>query len=440
MSIAMSLEIVDVALVSRVLAFLLLALIVYPYLVYPALLWLLRRYLHRPWIKGEFTPNISVIMAAHNELAVITQKIENTLALDYPPERLEIIVVSDCSTDGTNEIVESYAPRVKLVPLTDRSGKQIALNRAVDVATGDILLFTDASVNLSPKVAKYLARNFLDPNVGAVSTVIKITKEGTDRFPVAEHDGPTDAEGAYLGFDITTRAMEAEVYSAVGCCGSCYATRKSCFEPFHPADCNDFASALDAVRRGYRVVMDPEAVGYMLPARTIEGEFKRKARTIAGGLWTLAQVRHWPSITGHLLFWWCLFSHKVARWAGPLALVFLVPVSLVGGFAGAWELLLLATGIIGAFAIGYFGWKQEPLRRFAPFRMAAFAVVAITAALRGWQMYITHDLPVVWAPTVRIEGPADAAVTAEVPEEMESIDEPVSIAENEPEPSQPPVG
>ena len=273
-------------------------------------------------------------MAAHNERSVIKQKIENTLALDYPSDRLEIIVVSDCSTDGTNEIVESYAPRVKLIALSDRSGKQIALNRAVDMAMGEILLFTDASVNLASSVAERLTRNFLDPNVGAVSTVIKITKEGVDRFPVSEHDGPTDAEGAYLGFDITTRAMEADVYSAVGCCGSCYAVRKCCFEPFHPADCNDFASALDAVRRGYRVVMDREAVGYMLPARTIDGEFRRKARTIAGGLWTLAQVRHWPNILGHLLFWWCLFSHKVARWLGPIAIVALVPVSLVGGIAG----------------------------------------------------------------------------------------------------------
>jgi hypothetical protein len=393
----------DVALACRVIALLLLLLIVYPYLVYPLLLWGLRRIIGHTWSKGDFYPPISVIMAAHNEKSVIAQKLENTLALEYPPDRLEIIVVSDCSTDGTNEIVQSYAPRVKLLPLFDRSGKQVALNRAVEIAAGDILLFTDASVNLSPKVAKYLTRNFLDPHVGAVSTVIKITKEGDDRFPVAEHDGPTDAEGAYLGFDIATRALEAQVYSAVGCCGSAYAVRKVCFEPFHPADCNDFASALDAVRKGYRVVMDPAAVGYMLPARTIEGEFRRKARTIAGGLWTLAQVRHWPSIVGHSLFWWSLFSHKVARWLGPVALVVLFPVALIGGLAGAWELLILAIGIGGAFAAGYAAWKNENLRRFRPLKMAAFAVVAVTAALRGWQMYLTHDLPVVWAPTVRFD-------------------------------------
>lgn len=403
MPIAMSPWIDDVALTCRVIAFFLLFLIVYPYLVYPLLLWVLRRFIGHTWSKGEFNPPISVIMAAHNEKAVIAQKLENTLALDYPPDRLEIIVVSDCSTDGTNEIVESYAPRVKLLPLTDRSGKQVALNRAVDIASGDILLFTDASVNLAPKVAKCLSRNFLDPNVGAVSTVIKITKEGDDRFPVAEHDGPTDAEGAYLGFDIATRALEAQVYSAVGCCGSAYAVRKVCFEPFHPADCNDFASALDAVRKGYRVVMDPAAVGYMLPARTIEGEFRRKARTIAGGLWTLAQARHWPNILGKSLFWWSLFSHKVARWLGPVALVALFPVSLVGGLTGAWELLLLAIGIGGGFAAGYSAWKNEKLRRFRPLKMAAFAVVAITAALRGWQMYLTRDLPVVWAPTIRFD-------------------------------------
>jgi hypothetical protein len=210
--------------------------------------------------------------------------------------------------------------------------------------------------------------------------------------------------------------MEADVYSAVGCCGSCYAVRKCCFEPFHPADCNDFASALDAVRRGYRVVMDREAVGYMLPARTIDGEFRRKARTIAGGLWTLAQVRHWPNILGHLLFWWCLFSHKVARWLGPIAIVALVPVSLVGGIAGARELLLLTLAIAGAFTVGGFAWRHEKLRRFAPFRMAAFAVVALTAALRGWQMYFAHDLPVVWSPTLRVDDSSRANAMEQSPE------------------------
>jgi cellulose synthase/poly-beta-1,6-N-acetylglucosamine synthase-like glycosyltransferase len=383
---------------------LLLATVAYPYTLYPAMLWLIHHLRPRPWSSGPFHPTMSVLIAAFNEAGVIRQKLQNTLELDYPEDRLEVIVVSDCSDDSTDDIVRSFSPRVKLVRLAERSGKQIALNRAAEIATGELLLFTDASVNLDGAVARELAENFLDPRVGAVSSVIKITREGEDHFPVNEHLEASDAEGAYLSFDIRTRHYESAVYSAVGCCGSCYAVRSTCFSPFAPSACNDFASALEAVRRGYRVVVEPKAVGYMLPARTIEAEFRRKARTIAGGLGTLADRRLWPNIAGHLLFWWALFSHKVARWLGPIALLLAIGLSLIGGILGD-RLLLMTALIMGMpLAIGYVGLRVPTLSSFKPIRLMSFALIAISAAIEGWRMFLQKQVPATWKPTERIVG------------------------------------
>jgi cellulose synthase/poly-beta-1,6-N-acetylglucosamine synthase-like glycosyltransferase len=388
--------------ILRLAVALLLAIVVYPYTLYPLALWLIHRLRPRPWRAGAFQPSLSVLIAAYNEEAMIRQKLQNTFELEYPEDRFEVIVVSDCSDDATDDIVRSFAPRAKLVRLPERSGKQIALNRAVEVAKGEILLFTDASVNLDSAVARELAGNFLDPRVGAVSSVIKITREGEDRFPVNEHLEANDAEGAYLGFDIQTRHYESTVYSAVGCCGSCYAIRHTCFSPFAPSACNDFASALEAVRRGYRVVVEPRAIGYMLPARTIAGEFRRKARTIAGGLGTLADRRLWPNITGHLLFWWSLFSHKVARWLGPIALLAAAALSVVGGVLGDRALLLLAILIGLPLIVGYLGLRFPSITSFKPIRLMSFAVIAITAAVEGWRMFLQKQVPATWKPTERI--------------------------------------
>jgi cellulose synthase/poly-beta-1,6-N-acetylglucosamine synthase-like glycosyltransferase len=377
-------------------------LVAYPYTIYPAMLWLIHRFRPRPWLAGPFQPTVSVLIAAFNESSVIRQKLRNTLELEYPEDRLEIIVVSDCSDDNTDDLVRTFAPRVKLVRLAERSGKQIALNRAAEVATGEVLLFTDASVNLDSQVAGALARNFLDPRVGAVSSVIKITREGEDRFPVNEHREADDAEGAYLGFDILTRHYESAVYSAVGCCGSCYAVRHSCFTPFAPAACNDFASALEAVRRGYRVVVEPRAVGYMLPARTIAGEFRRKARTIAGGLGTLADRKLWPSVGGHLIFWWSLFSHKVARWLGPMVMLTALGISLLGGLLGDRLLLLVAIALGGPLLLGYVGLRVPTLGSWKPVRMMSFAVIALSAAIEGWRLFLQKQVPATWKPTERV--------------------------------------
>ncbi|MFO0949537.1 MAG: glycosyltransferase family 2 protein [Planctomycetota bacterium] len=381
--------------------------VVYPYTIYPLCLWILCRFRRHPWKKADSHPRLSIIIAAHNEEEIIESKIANTLALDYPRHRLEILVASDCSTDRTDEIVRNHGYPVRLIRLENRSGKQVALNRAVEEATGEILLFTDAAVFVEPWCAKRLTRNFADPRVGAVSSVIHISApKATNGSPqdagVAFFKSEREAEGAYLDLDLAIRKMEADLGSAVGLCGSCYAIRRKCFIPFDPGACNDFLSALDAVKLGYRAVVDEEAIGYMLPAKNHAGEFRRKARTIAGGIDTLWRSGALRSGHGHPIYWWELISHKVARWMGPPALLPAAIVSVVGALDRDPLLSVFAAlGFLGLSlaAVGFLAPAAGKI--FLPFRLASFALIAWLACFWGWVQFLGGARQVVWTPTTR---------------------------------------
>ena len=376
-------------------------LIVYPYTLYPLLLWLLNRLFGKEWTREPVTPRLSMIIAAFNEQAIIGEKLANTLALNYPADQLEIVVVSDCSTDRTDAIVAEHAPRVKLVRLEERAGKQLALNRGVEQATGEILVFTDASVLLAPSAVAALARNFADPKVGAVSSVIHLRKPvESDRN--ATGGGHGHAEKTYLDLDIATRRLECGLGSAVGCCGSCYAVRRSCFVPFAPWVASDFLSALDAVRLGYRVVMDEEAVGSMLPAQSVGGEFRRKVRTIAGGIDTLWQSGAWRSGYGSLLFWWQLMSHKVLRWLGPFALVLMALAVFWGAFQGDRVLQVASVASALAVSLGLLGLAVPSVgKKLRPVRLASFALIGWAAAPCAWMAFLAGRRQVTWSPTKR---------------------------------------
>lgn len=396
-----------ITLVCRIILVAMGVLVVYPYTIYPVCLWFLNRVRSQPWKRTTFHPRLSVIIAAHNEEGIIAAKIANTLAFDYPPHRVEVLVASDCSSDRTDEIVQGVGYQVRLIRLEERSGKQVALNRAVEESTGDILLFTDAAVFLEPIAASRLVRNFADPRVGAVSSVIHITEPkvklgSLQDTGVAFFKAEREAEGAYLDMDLAIRRMEADLGSAVGLCGSCYAIRKECFIPFDPGACNDFLSALDAVKLGYRAVVDEEAIGYMLPAQTATGEFRRKARTIAGGIDTLWHSKALLSGYGSPLFWWQLVSHKVARWMGPPALIPAGLASVVGAWYGDPIL-----AVVAGFGVLMMGMAMVGLlfpqsgKVFLPFRLASFALIAVLACVWGWTQFLGGHRQVVWQPTMR---------------------------------------
>jgi len=236
---------------------------------YPVFAAGLARLRSRPVRKGEFTPSVSLIVAAHDEEDVIARRLENLLALDYPPELLEILVASDASADGTDALVESVAatePRVRLLRCP-REGKVAAQNRAVRETTGEILAFSDANAQWEPDALRKLMRNFADPDVAYVC--------GSS---VYENADGTNREGTYWRFESWLRQSESELGSITGGIGAIYTVRRSDYVDVDPRFGHDLALPYLMVQRGRRAVYDTEALASEKPSRDIEDEYRRKVR------------------------------------------------------------------------------------------------------------------------------------------------------------------
>ena len=381
--------------------------------VYPALLALAARSRRRPWVQQPIQPRVTVIIPARNEAAVIARKLDNLLAADYPADLFEVLVASDCSTDDTDAIVGSYAPRVRLIRAATRSGKQVCLNLAAAQACGEVLLFTDAASFLAPNAISLLVRHFADPSIGAVSSAIRVREPDSSAFGSSAGSETTTAsgtrervktegEGLYLGADCAVRVREGEISSIVGCVGACYAMRKACFSPFDPGDCDDFASVYNVVACRQRAVMDPEVICEMLPARNGKIELARKVRTIAGALDTLWRYRRRILKFAPPALLWFLFSHKVCRWLLPLSVLLSATAVTLGAFCGHWMwqapfgagLCVAAVGLAAQQSAGF-------VRQFRVLKPLAFLTISLSAGVVAWITVLSGKKQVVWQPTPR---------------------------------------
>src|SRR5438094_1920491 len=236
---------------------------------YPLVAAGLARLRGRPVRKGDFTPTVSVVVAAHNEEGVIERRLENMLALDYPADRVDIVVASDESTDGTDELVEAVSarePRVRLLRCP-RGGKVAAQNRAVRETEGEILAFSDANAQWKPDALRRLAANFADPDVAYAC--------GGHFYEAA--DG-TNREGTYWRFEAWLRRSESALGSITGGIGPIYAVRRSDYVEVDPRFGHDLALPYLMVQRGRRAVFEPEAVAWEKPSRNLGDEYRRKVR------------------------------------------------------------------------------------------------------------------------------------------------------------------
>ncbi|MGH7596311.1 MAG: glycosyltransferase family 2 protein [bacterium] len=297
-------------------------LVLWVYAGYPALLLLLTRFSRRrpPSLPASYEPAVTLIVSAYNEAKVIRLKIENSLALDYPRDRLEVIVISDCSDDETDAIVKEYENRgVRLIRMPERGGKTVGLNHTVPQARGEIVIFSDANALYHPQTARRLASNFAPP-CGAVGCVT-----GESRYQVdANAADSTASENLYWRYELALKRMESAISSLVGGDGAIYAIRKALFRPMRPEDLSDFVNPLQIVAQGYRNVYEPEAISFEGGAESFEKEFRRKVRIVNRawrGLWRVRQVLN-PFRFG--FFTLQVISHKLLRW--------LVPVFMAGAF------------------------------------------------------------------------------------------------------------
>ena len=263
-------------------------------------------------------PSVSLIVPAYNEESVLAAKLENALAIDYPVERLEILVASDGSSDGTVEIARSFESRgVRVLAFPQRRGKTAVLNDAVHEAAGDVLCLCDANVMFRPDALKRLVTRLDDPKVGAVSGDVRLA---------SEESSFGEGESTYFGIERTVQMAESRIGSMMGVDGGMYIVRRELFQPLPPDTIvDDFVVSMRVIRQGKRVVYEPTAIATENATATARQEFRRRVRLSAGAMQVLKRGE-WPPLVRPVALWQFV-SHKALRWLGPVWLVMLLVAS-----------------------------------------------------------------------------------------------------------------
>jgi cellulose synthase/poly-beta-1,6-N-acetylglucosamine synthase-like glycosyltransferase len=330
-----------------------------------------------------------MIVTAYNERDRIREKIENTLAIDYPG--LEIIIASDCSTDETDSIVGEYAGRgVRLVRAPERLGKENAQGCAIRAANGAVLVFSDVATQIPVDALRKLAAHFRDPQVGAVSS--------EDRFISA--DGAVAGEGAYVRYEMWLRRMESQLAGLVGLSGSFFAARREVCEQWDIHSPSDFNTALNCARLGLRAVTAPDVLGFYKDLKDPAREYQRKVRTVLRGITAIARHADVLGIGRFGLFGWQVWSHKVMRWGVPWFLLGLLLVSwlLVGE---GWFYTLALLGQLAFYGAALAAHYREELREHPVVRLVYFFVQVNIAIVDACCRFLAGTRMTTWQPSAR---------------------------------------
>ncbi|HTR23295.1 MAG TPA: glycosyltransferase family 2 protein [Terriglobales bacterium] len=355
--------------------------IAYAYVGYPLLLWLRSWWSPRPVMHGVDAPRVSAVMVVRNEEGNITKKLENLLTLDYPPEKLEVVVVSDGSTDGTVTALTEFArhdSRLRTLVKAESRGKAAGLNNAIASATGEVLLFTDARQQIEPHALRLLIENFADPAVGAASGELMLGD------PASGETGK--GMGLYWRIEKKIRELESASGSVAGATGAIYCARRELLDPLPEGTIlDDVLLPMQVVRRGSRVIFDSRARAWDSPDLGSRREFARKVRTLSGN-YQLLQLAPWLLGSGNAIRFEFV-SHKLLRLVVPFALLALLISSLflTGTLYRAALFAQLAFYALSLIALG--GMKIGPLSRIAD--PARTFVVLNSAAMVAFVNFVT---------------------------------------------------
>ena len=357
-------------LVAKSLFFVSLAALTWTHGLYPLAAAGLARLRTRSVRKEAIEPAVTVIVAAYNEETVIERRLENLLALDYPAEKVELVVTSDASTDRTHELVERFAPRVRLL-VNERGGKVAAQNRAVRESTGEVVAFSDANATWAPDALRALVRNFADPDVAYVcGQLVLEAADGSNR------------EGAYWRYEMIQRQAESRLGSVTGGNGSIYAVRRSDYVEVDPRWGHDLSFPYRMVQAGRRAVYEPDARAFEKPTPSNESEYRRKVRMFEH-CWEItlrgSMLRRLPP--GYLVQ---VLSHRVLRYgSGVLHLVLLATSLALVGEGLAYQLALAAQLALLAAAAAGVG-------------IARYYVLVTWATVVSLWNYLRRGVPATW--------------------------------------------
>jgi cellulose synthase/poly-beta-1,6-N-acetylglucosamine synthase-like glycosyltransferase len=367
------------------------AALLYTYVGYPLLLAVLSRLRGRPVRRADLTPTVTIIITAYNEERDLAQKLENTLLLDYPKDRLEIMVASDCSSDRTDEIVLDFAARgVRLHRQPERLGKTAAQNAAVERASGEIILFSDATTHYQRDVLRAMMPNFADQTVGCVSGRVVYTD------PTKSSVG--HGTRSYWNYEFLLKTYESNVCSLIGVCGCLYAVRRSAYVPLYHEACSDFIIATKMVEQGLRAVYEPDAISMEETNERADKEMKVRVRIITQTLADLWRNRAMMNPFRSGFYAIELISHKVMRYFVPvflfailMASIALAPRSLFYAMALFGQALCYGAAAL-AFLLERFGLHSRLLA------IPQYFVLGNLASLIAFYKFLSGERYARWEP------------------------------------------
>ena len=367
------------------------AALVYTYFGYPLVVYLVSILFPRPVKKAVIEPSVTVIITAYNEEKDIAEKLENTLLIDYPKEKFEILVASDGSTDKTDQIVKGFADRgVKLFRQEGRVGKTVTQNNAVERANGEIILFSDATTMYQPGVLREMLPSFADETVGCVAgKLIYVDRQDT-----------TIGQGAksYWNYETFIKEAESRTCSLIGASGCLYAVRKSAYEPMYPEACSDFLIATILYRQGLRTIFEPNAVCFEETNNQSGKEIRMRIRVISqtfNDLWRNGAMLN-PFRSGFYAVE--LISHKVLRYAVPLfLLMILLSNAVIAGLSPIFLILFIAQ--LGFYAMAISAWVLEKNGvRLGLFAIPLYFCLANLASIIAFIKFLRGERYARWEP------------------------------------------
>jgi cellulose synthase/poly-beta-1,6-N-acetylglucosamine synthase-like glycosyltransferase len=367
----------------------LLGLLFYTYAGYPALALVLSRFRRRRIAKGACEPTVTIIIAAHNEAAQIDATLRNKLALDYPSDKLQIIVVSDGSVDGTDDIVRRFVPRgVMALRQEPRRGKTAALNLAVRHASGEVLVFADANSLYARDAVRLLVRNFQDPEVGYVTGRLVYGAGGTNVGAGCR---------LYMAYEDVLRGAETHLGSIVGVNGGIDAVRTSLYRVMQDEQLPDFVLPLSVVQRGYRVVYERDAVLKEPTLTTSRDEYRMRVRVALRAWCALSDMR---ALFGprHGLFAFQLFSHKTLRYLVFAMLPVLYAASLLLWSSGVVYQAVVVGGVLLLSAAAIGARLERKGRSSATFGIPYYFLLINAAAGHAFVNFLRGRRTSIWTP------------------------------------------
>lgn len=367
----------------------------YNYIGYGILLWALvkikRRLLKAPAPPAPYEPEVTLVVAAYNEETVIAEKIANTLALDYPEEKLQLLFITDGSTDNTPAIISRY-PRIQLLHSNARNGKTAALNRAMEHVQTPYVIFCDANTLLNTAAVRNIVKHYADGRTGGVAGEKKVISSGAA--------GAAATEGVYWKYESFLKKLDAELYSVVGAAGELFSIRTALFQPVEEdVILDDFVISLRINIKGYRIAYAPDAYAMETPSDSIKEEHKRKIRISAGGFQSIIMLRALLNIFRFPLVSFQYISHRVLRWTlSPLSLLILLLSNIVLAiYEGGWFFsAILAVQVLGYLA-ALTGYKlAERNIKISLFYIPFYFLFMNIAVYQGFYRYLRGNQSAAW--------------------------------------------